>query len=213
MLHQGLRKFMIAFMLLIVGNFVAPVDASAQSPSNMSFSEQMRLENIKEFNNWRKTIPDLEKRQYDRIKKLNSRTIRLTNLVIALLVLGLIGISLTIYLIILISRGHPFQSAPTLPHSHGAEVVPRNFENESKKNDATETNSKRVETVGFKALISVFTDRRTRAILRCQKKLETLAEQLIQQQFEADERANGLSKTIALVRGEIKKINAGMENN
>tara|TARA_Y100000294_G_scaffold149799_1_gene146801 strand:- start:3009 stop:3818 length:810 start_codon:yes stop_codon:yes gene_type:complete len=46
-------------------------------------AEYWREKTIADFNKWRETIPDYEKRLYDRVKRINSRIVRLTNIIIA----------------------------------------------------------------------------------------------------------------------------------
>lgn len=62
--------------------------ANAQTKTpNINSPEYWRQQNIADFEKWRENIPDYEKRLYDRVKKINKRSVRLTNLVIASLVL------------------------------------------------------------------------------------------------------------------------------
>lgn len=52
--------------------------------------DRLFLENVEKFEEWRRNIPDYEKRLYDRVKGINERVIRVTRLVIASFILLLI---------------------------------------------------------------------------------------------------------------------------
>ena len=56
-------------------------------------------ENAAAFEAWRKTIPDLERRQYERIKKINSRVLDNTRMIAAILIFQVVIFSLLILLL------------------------------------------------------------------------------------------------------------------
>tara|TARA_B100000315_G_C14458763_1_gene532726 strand:+ start:128 stop:910 length:783 start_codon:yes stop_codon:yes gene_type:complete len=86
-----LRKF---FLFLPVAFFLftaIPGMANAQTKTpDINTPEYWRQQNIVELEKWRENIPDYEKRLYDRVKKINKRSVRLTNLIIASFVLTII---------------------------------------------------------------------------------------------------------------------------
>ncbi len=86
-----LRKF---FLFLPVAFFLftaIPSMANAQTKTpDINTPEYWRQQNIVELEKWRENIPDYEKSLYDRVKKVNKRSVRLTNLIIASFVLTII---------------------------------------------------------------------------------------------------------------------------
>tara|TARA_B100000315_G_C14237960_1_gene434027 strand:- start:26 stop:388 length:363 start_codon:yes stop_codon:yes gene_type:complete len=62
--------FLIALTLAIVVSVSVP--AKGQTASNTG-AEYLRQQSIMEFENWRRDIPDYDKRLYDRVKKVNRR--------------------------------------------------------------------------------------------------------------------------------------------
>jgi|GEM_PF-4309595 len=62
-------------------------------------TQTLLTENEKEFRAWRSTIPDYEKRLYDRVKKINKRTIRVANIIITSIIIYII-VSGTLFFII-----------------------------------------------------------------------------------------------------------------
>jgi len=99
---MALKAALLSLLVL-----VAPLGATAQTtsaPGHVAIAEPSvaapDTKELEEFRKWRKAIPDYEKRIYDRVKAVNNRVIRLTNIVIGGLVLVLIFAALGIYLLV-----------------------------------------------------------------------------------------------------------------
>ena len=74
--------------------------AAVAHAQTLSKEDVWREQNKKKFEEWRAGIPDYEKRLYDRVKKINSRLVRLTNIVVAGFILILIFAPMGIYLML-----------------------------------------------------------------------------------------------------------------
>lgn len=73
------------------------VQGSAINSSNAT--ERLAQENLENFRQWRESIPDLEKRLYDRIKKINSRTVDIQRVVLIGMLLLLILNGIILFLV------------------------------------------------------------------------------------------------------------------
>jgi len=75
------KLFIIGFFACFL--FVLPLTTTTYAQtSDTVVQDRLFLENVAKFKEWRRNIPDYEKRLYDRIKKINKRVIRLQNMVI-----------------------------------------------------------------------------------------------------------------------------------
>lgn len=75
-------------------------DTISQNDSKLSRSEFLFRENQRKHQEWLAQIPDYEMKLYDRVKKINKRTVRLTRSIIFGLVIVLIFVSGVLYLIL-----------------------------------------------------------------------------------------------------------------
>ena len=67
-----------------------PAPGHTQIPEGNETPEETRIEKVRNFKEWRDSIPDLEKHLYDRVKGINKRVIRVQNLVIGSFLLFLL---------------------------------------------------------------------------------------------------------------------------
>ncbi len=74
-----------AFFLTVLTLGVFEVGAT--NSAYAATAEELREQNIKDFNEWRSNIPDYEKRLYDRVKSITSRQIQSRNMIIIVLVI------------------------------------------------------------------------------------------------------------------------------
>ena len=93
-----LGVFLCGFLIVSAITFGGAAPGHAVTPEGNETPEETRLKNARNFKQWRDSIPDLEKRLYDRVKGVNRRVIRVQNLVIGSFVLLLIfnGVFLTL---------------------------------------------------------------------------------------------------------------------
>lgn len=85
-MNRLFRYFFLGFFFLSALLVCTESKSYAQSASELR-NQMLRKENIEEFKEWRRDIPDFEKRLYDRVKGINSRVIRVQNLNIASFIL------------------------------------------------------------------------------------------------------------------------------
>jgi len=76
------------FQAAILFLFILPLPSGPAKAQ--ATPEQLREQSISDFKKWREDIPDYEKRLYDRVKKINKRTVRQMNVIIGGFVLILI---------------------------------------------------------------------------------------------------------------------------
>ena len=101
-----MRRYFIlaATFLLLSSATVEPAAgqgmAEAAPLSSEKVSEELLKQNLVDFNKWRREIPDYEKRLYDRVKALNSKSLRLLRVVIAGFIILLILNGIMLYLIL-----------------------------------------------------------------------------------------------------------------
>lgn len=96
-----MKRLIGVFLLSVVAVSVLSAGFARQSYAQTFTAEQIQQweeENAELFKKWRESIPDYEKRLYDRVKGINKRVIRVQNLVIGSFVLLLIfnGVFLTL---------------------------------------------------------------------------------------------------------------------
>ena len=93
-----MKRFVGIFLFGILAVTVVPLGIATSGHGQVMTPEELRLENARSFEKWQKSIPDYEKRLYDRVKGINKRVIRVQNLVIGSFVLLLIinGVFLTL---------------------------------------------------------------------------------------------------------------------
>ena len=75
--------FLFAFLTVSVMSF----GVAASVHTKVLTAEEKRLEDARNFRKWHGSIPDYEKRLYDRIKRISKRTGRIQNLVVGSFVL------------------------------------------------------------------------------------------------------------------------------
>lgn len=122
-------------------------------------AEYWRKKSLEDFQRWRQSIPDYEKRLYERVKSLNHRTVRLLNVMIGGFILLLIAIPVLVYVIV--SRVLPPAAGWTRPlpeNGHGPESA----------------TSQSPERQTFPPV----SDRKLRKILKQQKELRTSLKQV-----------------------------------
>ncbi len=66
----------------------------------LSQGEVLRLENIEKFKEWREGIPDYEKRLYDRVKKINKRSVSLMRAVVFTGIIVTILVPIILYIML-----------------------------------------------------------------------------------------------------------------
>ena len=80
-----------------------PAAVNAQTPAAPDQGPDLwREKTIADFEKWRRDIPDYEKRLYDRVKIINSRTVRLTNVIIG----GFVVLFMTLVIGFVLTIGH-----------------------------------------------------------------------------------------------------------
>ena len=76
-----MRKVIVATFVVFAALSFVSGDAFGQAAnptdSTSKTAEQLARENLEAFRAWRKEIPDYEKRLYDRVKRINKRTVRI----------------------------------------------------------------------------------------------------------------------------------------
>lgn len=80
------KVFLLGFVFFFVVAGALDQDSSTSgffaSAAIAATPEELRAQNMREFEIWRESIPDYEKRLYNRVKMLNKRLIRRTNLIL-----------------------------------------------------------------------------------------------------------------------------------
>ncbi|MBF0326588.1 MAG: hypothetical protein HQL42_16160 [Alphaproteobacteria bacterium] len=109
--------------LLFVCGFVLgillhqPAMAQTSDPEAIK-AQQLREQNIRDFQIWREAIPDYEKRLYDRVQKINQRVIELQRIVVAgavVTIVLLFGIGAYLWMFSAVRGTGPAAVSPSSP--------------------------------------------------------------------------------------------------
>jgi hypothetical protein len=110
-------KYFWVLVALFVVWLLVPISAVAQVKS----ADDLRLEQIQEFIEWRAKLPDYEKRLYERVKKINRRQVRIQKYTIIGFVLVLLLVPGLVYVVI---RQNSVQMASDNQRTGGASPEP-----------------------------------------------------------------------------------------
>ena len=84
-----MKKFFLIGLLIVAFAILPPlvgVDGLAGNRVAAATPEELKAQNLRDFEKWRADIPDYERRLYDRVKSINSRLVHRTNLILILIV-------------------------------------------------------------------------------------------------------------------------------
>lgn len=78
----------IAALLAFPANVLGQNSSSLKEARNPTIDQRFRDKAIKDFETWRSSIPDYEKRLYDRVKALNARVVQTRGIAIVLVIMN-----------------------------------------------------------------------------------------------------------------------------
>lgn len=118
----NLRFPIIIVLSLFASSLITPsVDAQPQTTEG----DALYNANVTKFEAWKKTIPDLEQRQYERTKRINNRVLDNTRMIVVILVLQVFSLILLVNLLRRRSVGHVDHETTTQRKGYDANDRPR----------------------------------------------------------------------------------------